>query len=566
MAKGTPADQATCFRCRHSLTPRTNIDTAGLLQRLRSEYGTATVDTKEVAEMLKAIDMDLEDYESEVSLLQSRILYIKTQQTRLKEHAVNLRSLNSPVRKVPNEILLRIFDYACDKNLLQEFPWSKDFQFPPSTPIVEAFRHLPAMSISSVCARWRSVALSASVIWSRISLELSPENSRLPDVESVLSGFLHTVELHLHRSEKRPLTVELNVSGSLDDENNLVPHQLLAFDLVRKRSWCSFGLGGRQSLSHIPKPTIQNCHSLQSLDLMRSEDPDQELELFKLASGLRSLVLVWLGATQSRGFWKEISSLTVYSVEGDISNVFNHAFNPKELVLRERIFDGALPISPCVPPRLCTSVSILRLCLRLNWNDSLANAAFSSFTFPSLSSLIIRTDAAHPYQGAWPKATLGAFLHRSSCNLTNFEVRYVPVNDSDLISALRLMPSLVRLYVDDTPAGGDDQTSPITPRFIRGLHGFLRTELSPSSSALVPKLSELRLTFNGLQFDDSAFIDMVSSRWLPDAQYASGVGLSCLRVVTLRFAARAVDEAVYRPLNYLDKAGMMVVVLGMDDW
>ncbi|KAF9072055.1 hypothetical protein BDP27DRAFT_439856 [Rhodocollybia butyracea] len=189
MAKGTLVDGVICFRCRHSTTPRTNIDAAGLLQRFRSEYGTATVDTKEVTEMLNAVDKDFEDYETEILLLQSRILYIKTQQTRLKEHAVDLRYLNSPIRKVPNEILLRIFDYACYRNLLQEFPWSEEFKFSPSTPVVDPLKHLPAMSISSVCARWRSVALSASAIWSRISLELSPENSRLQDRRFVLSGF-----------------------------------------------------------------------------------------------------------------------------------------------------------------------------------------------------------------------------------------------------------------------------------------------------------------------------------------------------------------------------------------
>ncbi|KAF9072061.1 hypothetical protein BDP27DRAFT_1184608, partial [Rhodocollybia butyracea] len=123
-------------------------------------------DTKEVEEMLKDVDKDLEEYETEISLLQSRILYIKSQQTRLKEHVIDLRSLNSPIRKVPNEILFRIFDYACNKNLLQEFPF------------------LPAMSVSSVCTRWRLVALSSSAIWSRISLELSPESSTLQNCKS----------------------------------------------------------------------------------------------------------------------------------------------------------------------------------------------------------------------------------------------------------------------------------------------------------------------------------------------------------------------------------------------
>ncbi|KAF9072039.1 hypothetical protein BDP27DRAFT_439606 [Rhodocollybia butyracea] len=244
MAKGTRADPVICFRCRHNTTPRTNIDNAGLSQRFRLECGPGAVDTNEVSEMLKDVDKDLEDYRSEILLLQSRILYIETQQTRLKKHAVGLRSLNSPIRKVPNGILLRIFDYACNKNLLQEFPWSKDFKSLPR--IMEPFRHLPAMSISSVCTRWRSVALSSPAIWSRISPKLSSENSRLANVESVLSGFLQTVKLHLRRSEQHPLAVELHIRGF---ENSVVPQRFLAFDLVCNHSWCSFKLGGDQPIS-----------------------------------------------------------------------------------------------------------------------------------------------------------------------------------------------------------------------------------------------------------------------------------------------------------------------------
>ncbi|KAF9072049.1 hypothetical protein BDP27DRAFT_1320996 [Rhodocollybia butyracea] len=493
--------------------------------------------------MLKDVDKDLEDYESEILLLQSRILYIENQQTWLKKHAVGLRSLISPIRKVPNEILLRIFDYACTRNLLQEFPWSKDFKFPPSNPIVDPLKHLPAMSISSVCTRWRSVALSSSAIWSRICLELSTENSRLPNIQLVLSGFLATVELHLHRSGKCPLTIELDISGSIDLGENIIPRRLLAFDLICNHPWCSFQIDGNQSISTIldaQVDRIQDCQSLRHLHFGINSNLDNEMEIFKHAHGLCSFSLVALRGVP-KSFWDKISSLTVGFMRGEIDRVFNIASSPKELVLGERRND-LFPIIPCTPPRLCTSVSILKLELCLNWDDSLADAAFSSFTFPSLSRLVISSDTDYPYQGAWPKATLASFIRRSSCNLTKLEVENVSVSDIDLIAALKLMPSLANLHVDDSP-----------------------TELNPSGSALVPKLRELQLKFNGLEFDDSAFINMISSRWLPDAQYASGIGLSCLRVVTLRFNSRAVNQAVYRPLDYLDKAGMMVVVLGMDD-
>ncbi|KAF9072057.1 hypothetical protein BDP27DRAFT_1418417 [Rhodocollybia butyracea] len=474
-----------------------------------------------------------------------------------------------PVDRVPNEILAEIFDYACDTNLLQEYPWSKDSFLPP-TQILHPLHCLPAMSISSVSTSWRSVALSSPTIWSRISLELSVESSQLPNVESLLSGFLLTVKLHLHRSDQCSLTLKLNLSG--DAYTNILRRPLLAFDLVCDHSWNSFELIGAYDISSIPKPRfdpIRNCHSLKNLTFTIAYDIPEGLELFNQATGLCSLSLPML-STIPTTFRNQISSLAVETVDGWIGDVFSHTSSPKELELRERPDHHCNTLTSCVPPRLCPSVSTLKLelhdCARTADEIALVDAVFSSFTFPSLSCLVIMTEASYrwPYRGAWPRATLESFLHRSSCRLTNFEVKGIPVTDVDLIAALDLMPSLVYLNVDDTPSN-DDPMSPITPLFIRSLHGFLRTELNPSSSALVPKLRELRLTFNGLQFDDSAFIDMVSSRWFSDTQYASGVGLSCLRVVTLRFNVRAVDEVVYRPLDRLDKAGMMVVVLGKSD-
>ncbi|KAF9072043.1 hypothetical protein BDP27DRAFT_1361290 [Rhodocollybia butyracea] len=403
------------------------------------------------------------------------------------------------------------------------------------------------MSISSVCKRWRSIAHSSPAIWSRISLELSAENSRLSDVRSVLSGFLRAVELHLHHSGEHPLTLKLDISGSIYQP--VVPGPLLAFDLACNHSWCSFEMGGPYTISCIPKPrfdSIQNCRSLKNLAITVESR-------FSLSGILEPYSHLFPMLTNiPKTLW---SSLNVNIVDDRIVDVFNYAFSPKELVLREGPECCHFTLSRPVSPQLCTSVLILKLELHeaLGYGGPLVDYAFSSFTFPSLSCLAIMTNGYHPYQGPWPEATLAAFLDRSSCSLTYFGVKRISVSDVDLIAALKLMPSLVTLRVDDTPAG-DDQISPITPRFICSLHGFLWSEQNYSSSALIPKLHELQLTFDGLEFDDSVFINMVSSRWLPNKQHTWGVRLDCLRVVTLRFNERAVDHAVYSPLDYLEKS------------
>lgn len=80
----------------------------------------------------------------------------------------------------------------------------------------------------------------------------------------------------------------------------------------------------------------------------------------------------------------------------------------------------------------------------------------------------------------------------------------------------------------------------------------------------LPKLHTLSLSIGGVNFDDTAVVDMTSSRWLPDPNYAEVVGVSCLRSVVLRFRHRPVDHKIYMPLQHLDKMGMRVVITGID--
>ncbi|KAF9065192.1 hypothetical protein BDP27DRAFT_1202775, partial [Rhodocollybia butyracea] len=98
-----------------------------------------------VASVLENIERDLEDYRAEIFRLEQ-------EKERLENYATQLHSLNSPFRKVPDEILRHIFDDCCEMNSFR------------------ALRSKPAMVISSVCSRWRRNALSVPALWSRISL------------------------------------------------------------------------------------------------------------------------------------------------------------------------------------------------------------------------------------------------------------------------------------------------------------------------------------------------------------------------------------------------------------
>ncbi|KAF9066918.1 hypothetical protein BDP27DRAFT_1423355 [Rhodocollybia butyracea] len=86
-----------CSSCGgNTFIPRVVVDSAGLQHKLRTESGPASVQPDEVASVLQNVERDLEDYRTEISRL-------GRQKERLEHYATQLRSLNSPFRKVPDD-------------------------------------------------------------------------------------------------------------------------------------------------------------------------------------------------------------------------------------------------------------------------------------------------------------------------------------------------------------------------------------------------------------------------------------------------------------------------------
>ncbi|KAF9077380.1 hypothetical protein BDP27DRAFT_1190460, partial [Rhodocollybia butyracea] len=63
-----------------------------------------------IAAILQNVARDLETYDVEIIRLETRKLFLASQKERLKTYAAQIQSLLSPVRKIPPEILHRVFD------------------------------------------------------------------------------------------------------------------------------------------------------------------------------------------------------------------------------------------------------------------------------------------------------------------------------------------------------------------------------------------------------------------------------------------------------------------------
>ncbi|THU78881.1 hypothetical protein K435DRAFT_603695, partial [Dendrothele bispora CBS 962.96] len=133
---------------------------------LRSSVGFG--DQVHVNSLLHDAEKDLDDYDTEIAQLETAISILKHKRARLEGHIAKFRSLLSPIRRLPPEILSLIFILRCEG-------------FGNSFNSVEHYIDLPAVVLSQVCTGWRKVASDTPSIWSDLDFSLGWEEDHFDD-------------------------------------------------------------------------------------------------------------------------------------------------------------------------------------------------------------------------------------------------------------------------------------------------------------------------------------------------------------------------------------------------
>ncbi|KAJ8079668.1 hypothetical protein PM082_011255 [Marasmius tenuissimus] len=151
---------------------------------------------------------------------------LRERQAVLRHNIARYNSLLSPIRKLPTEILRRIFGLACAVDSRGDFRES-------ATPFY----------LSSVCGRWREIALNSPDLWANISLELE-ERTRYPTTLSLERSRQHPLSLLLSRWwDESESTAGAEVFGLLVDQadqwcnvdlTNMTPGLFDVFDFIGK--------------------------------------------------------------------------------------------------------------------------------------------------------------------------------------------------------------------------------------------------------------------------------------------------------------------------------------------
>ncbi|KAG7091536.1 hypothetical protein E1B28_010565 [Marasmius oreades] len=490
----------------------------------------------------------------DLNLYDELIQHIRNKKATLSREITRYESLTTPIRKLPPEVLRQIFGFAAGRSR---------FNHPFSACQSTAFR------LSSVCYKWREIALQSPELWANMCISL--------DAKSILP-----VKLSLSRSQQHTLSIEL-VGGYEGDEEQPC-EELLRLLVEHNHRWRELDLslvgslvldsdlGGFNSMLESVICSSVGLHSL-------SFKEDENLQSFTLNMEPEYPIY------HDDFPWETIRHLnTKYGNLQHVLECLQHGRGLLSLTYRDDQ-DSALtynfPSQRVDEDRVVSNLGTLSLELS---NPStlypLLSDILQNVTLPSLKNLTIscetlgvrqRISRTFQFCHMWPAVNLSLFMERSRCNLTTLVLTGIPLLDSQVISMLHLTPSLHTFTLHELWATETTQYQEAPKKLHRTVTKDLLEKLEATYSnafyfqhPLLPKLKWLTLWVQSHFDADEAFVELVKSRWVRPASGDPSFAYDTehLRTVELYVLGRKLLEEVYEPLKTIEENGMMITVFG----
>jgi len=522
-----------CENCSQPSRPHYSLGTeVELLAQLRSSPTPSSL--TEISAKIQEVETGLKHYDAEIIRLQSELASLMASAGVLRKRLMLARGMFSPVRRLPDEVLSRIFTYAHQGT----------FSFTESCK---------APAFASVCARWRSVALSSPSVWAYLKVEVgSKHNYSHPRTN------MAALETHLARSKSHPLSIIFMFVSTIDMPNPAVGvgSEEMADALIRHSSrWVYLAFLGVYS-TFPDLPVFQQLEAITQFPLLETLTskvyiPDPLLAaILRQSPQLRDLAVVKSPLLSNEAHLNRITNLqisvyrtaNVFGVTQYFPDVLNLAYTLDHRKALKNDIMSTVPGFVIPPPPL---VRAKKLLLRL-YGDIVQSGynmlpyLMSSLSLPSLENLIITSGEADPFKGVLSTDPVTSFLLRSQCSVKILRIERISVSDIDMISLLRHLPALTELTVQETHTVASPM--PITTKFLQRLHSYNSGDVFVP--CLVPKLQRFSFTVHGETLDERVFVEMVLSRCIAD----ESLGVERLRSIEL-VVNKHIDKTVWQGLQ-----------------
>ncbi|KAK0240989.1 hypothetical protein EDD85DRAFT_992307 [Armillaria nabsnona] len=391
--------------------------------------------------MISSCDSQLQSLELEESVLQTLFHDLKAQMKflshemgtlrqqrgRISEAIRESRRILSPVRRLPSEILYRIFLDTID--------------FPNFHPTESSL-----WSITGVSKRWRDVALTSPKLWSFVNISITDE--AFDDL-----AYIRQLGLQLHRAIKYPLSVsicDIDAESSYDE----IPPQLIAILF-------SFASSIRELHLYLPSVLLSDLTrlqlsspSLESLVIICTDGIELpnygQLRLFSFIPQLRLLKVVDVTNVQASfdlpwHLVKEYRSDHIFHFEypsRDIGSraqehlvILRNLAQVEKCVLRlgdasEDEFEGSL--FPLVCPQL-RSLELSSWSIEDYTKPSAFQQVADRLTLPALSVLKVSCSEMDDEETEEVFTSICRLLLRSHSPITVFHLNHCQASSGDLL-------------------------------------------------------------------------------------------------------------------------------------
>ncbi|THU75283.1 hypothetical protein K435DRAFT_881172, partial [Dendrothele bispora CBS 962.96] len=411
-------------------------------------------------------------------------------------HITTYRSLLSPVRRLPWDILTLVFLFLCG-----EPTWWDSTRVKP-----------PAFQLSQVCASWRELAINTPTLWSNVLFDLSKDDYKW----SSKSSF---IRLCLQRSSQVPLDLKLRVEGAATDIDRTISDGVIWPTSHRWRSLDvydgPFKVGIKRLWSQITDLSNLECLEVTASTLITALDASPAL---CQAARLRCLHLNLFHAPEIsiltaplQAFpWAQLTTLCLVCM--NCPPQFNIICACMHLTKLELLMDREYAYGD-LPSHNGTDLVTLKHLndLRFEMGDfngyelrPLLIEVFSRMTTPALKHLTVSFPSPdiewfidHNSSNCWSLDAFAEFARRSGCTLTSLCIDS-PITPSECLSLLRLFPDLTELDIrepSDDPEfeGLDFPWKIITDSLFNGLRTPYPTDrLFEDRTTTIPCIPRLR--------------------------------------------------------------------------
>ncbi|KAJ6537867.1 hypothetical protein B0H19DRAFT_374793 [Mycena capillaripes] len=437
---------------------------------------------------------DVTRCDTEIERLQAALDRITSERSVLQRYIERYRSLVSPIRRLPPELLAEIFGLCSpDRITFHELTTLATTIFPEGSDALDRISRSHLLRLAGVCSSWYQVVMGTPGLWATIEVAGSYD-----DITAFLSR-------SLEHSADCPLDL------------HLVPRHAAGLELLGQHS-------GRWREAEI----YLTRHSLRLLSTLKDSFPLLERlaiggrrtrlpDVFGTAPKLTDVTLA-LGDGQLPNLpWSQLRRITYdfgFHNEGDILNVLELMQRcPSGCVLSIHKLDlSKSDFSISGLPRVISNMWSLDLSTFHSRDSALTGQSLSDIlgrlTLPCLRQLAFRS-CLDQYL-FWPRNQFTAFACRSSFRptLTKLLLHDIIITVEELVECLSEMPALLELFIQDVPWAGDAEHVLITDDLFRQL------TWTSDPACLTPHLSSLRVA-SFFTFNNHVLLNFLNSRIEP---------------------------------------------------